>query len=113
MGSLAVHLGLFASSGIAVPKIDYTTILPELIVLGGMLLLLAASALVARPVPTEAYAVATAGIGLASLLASLTLWHDVQKGGAFLSVAKSVDVDGFACFALVLTSAIIIVAALL
>lgn len=101
-------IGLFGT--ISVPQINYTTILPELILLGGMLLLLAASALVSRPIPTEAYGLTTAGIGTASLIASLILWHDVQKGGPFLSVARSIDVDGFACFGLVTVSAIVIVA---
>jgi len=61
---------LLALTRIAVPHINYTTILPELILLGGMLLLLAVSGLVARTIPTEAYATATVGIAIASLIAS-------------------------------------------
>ena len=69
-----------------------------------MLVLLLVSALVARPIPTEAYALATAGIGVTSLIASLILWHDVQAHGPFQAIAKSIDVDGFACFGVVLVS---------
>ena len=103
--------GVLAAATIAVPKVNYTTILPELILLGGMLLLLGVSALVTRPIPTEAYATTTALVGLASLIASLVLWHDVQKGGAFQAIAKSVDVDGFTAFGLVLVSCVVILGA--
>jgi len=98
---------------IAVPHIDYTAILPELILLGGMLILLVVSALVARPIPTEWYAAATVGFAGASLAASLIVWHDVSERGPFLAIAKSIDVDGFAAFALVTLSAVLVVAAML
>jgi NADH-quinone oxidoreductase subunit N len=106
-----VITGVLAAATIAVPKVNYTTILPELILLGGMLLLLGVSALVSRPIPTEAYATTTGLIGLASLIASLVLWHDVQHGGAFQAIARSIDVDGFAAFGLVLVSCIVILGA--
>jgi NADH-quinone oxidoreductase subunit N len=97
---------------ITVPKIDYTTILPELILLGGMLVLLLASALVARPIPTEWYAVLTIGFGSVALAVSLILWHDVTDHGPFLAVAKSIDVDGFAAFSMVLVSGVLIIGAM-
>jgi NADH-quinone oxidoreductase subunit N len=101
---------LLGANGLALPHIDYTTILPELILLGGMLLLLAASAVAPRQLPTQAFASATAGLGIASLIASLVLWHDVQKGGPFTAVAHSLDVDGFSVLVLVLVSCVVIVA---
>jgi NADH-quinone oxidoreductase subunit N len=104
-------ISILAAATIALPHVDYTAILPELILLGGMLLLLGVSALISRPIPTESYALATAGIGTASLIASLVLWHDVSAHGAFQAVARTIDVDGFACFGLVLISCVVIVAA--
>ena len=103
--------GLLAAATIAVPKVNYTTIMPELILLGGMLVLLGISALVTRPIPTEAYATTTALIGLAALISSVVLWHDVQNHGAFQSIARSIDVDGFAVFGLILVSSIVILGA--
>ena len=110
-GLVGAHL--VGANGLSLPHVNYTAILPELIVLGGMLLLLAMASVTPRPLPTQAYATTAAGIGIASLIASLVLWHDVEKGGPFTAVARSVDVDGFSVFVLVLVSCVIIVASLL
>ena len=110
-GVIGAHL--VAASGITIPHIDYTAILPELILLGGMLLLLAAAALSPRPLPTEAYATATVGLGTASLVTSLVLWRDVTDRGPLTTVAHSIDVDGFALFFLVTISCILVVAPML
>jgi NADH-quinone oxidoreductase subunit N len=101
--------GLLAAT-ITVPQINYTTILPELILLGGMLMLLVVSALVPRQIPTEWYATGTIGIAGAALAASLILWRDVTDRGPFLSIARALDIDGFAVFGLVLVSAVLVVA---
>ena len=95
---------------LALPPVDYTTILPELIMLGSMVLLLAASAVVTRTIPTESYATATSSAGVAGLIASLILWHDVQDHGASLAIAHAISVDGFTCFIYVLVSCVMIVA---
>jgi NADH-quinone oxidoreductase subunit N len=105
-------MSLLAAATIALPHVNYTTILPELILLGGMLVILAASALFTRTIPTEAYATATAGLGIASLIASLVLYHDVRAHGGFLAIAGSIDVDGFSVLILVLSSSIVIIAAM-
>ncbi len=102
---------LLAANGLVLPHVNYTAIMPELILLGGMLLLLGISAVTPRQLPTQVYATATAGIGIASLIASLVLWHDVQKGGPFSAVARAVDVDGFATLVLVLCSCVVILGA--
>ena len=106
-------MNLLAAATLALPSVNYTTILPELILLGWMLVLLASSALVTRPIPTEAFAVATSGSGIASLIASLILWHDVQDHGPFTAIAHAIAVDGFYCFVLVLVSCVMIIAPLL
>ncbi len=104
---------LLGAGGIVLPHIDYTAILPELILLGGMLLLLVVAALSPRRLATEFYATATVGIGIASLVASLVLWKDVVSHGPFTAVAKSLDIDGFAVLFLVLVSCVLIVAPML
>ncbi len=95
---------------IILPTINYTAILPELIMLGGMLVLLGLVAVIPRDFSTKTYAGLTQVIGTASLVSSLVLWHDVAAHGAFQAVAQAVDVDGFSVFFLVLVSAILIVA---
>ncbi|HUZ21764.1 MAG TPA: NADH-quinone oxidoreductase subunit N [Acidimicrobiales bacterium] len=106
-GVLAAHL---LGSTLVLPHVNYTVILPELIVLGGMLVMIAAASVTTRHLPTGAFASGTVGIGIASLIASLVLWHDVDKHGPFSAVARSIDVDGFSVFILVLVSVILIVA---
>ncbi len=105
----AVH----ATSGIVLPHIDYGAILPELILLGGVLLLVGISAMTSRQPPTGVYAAATVGIAVGALVASLRLWRHLQQHGAFTTVAHSVDVDGFAVYFLVLVSSVLVVAAIL
>jgi NADH-quinone oxidoreductase subunit N len=106
-------MSLLAVAGtIATPHIDYTAIMPELICIGGALLLLLAGALSVRQIPTGVYTAATLAISVAALVASLVLWHIVQLHGAFAAVAKSLDIDGFSVAFVVLSSCILVVAAL-
>ena len=100
----------FGVTTLHLPHVDYTAILPELIALGGSLVLLAASALSPRRLPHSFYASVTSGIGIASLIASLFLYHDVAAHGAFMAIAHSVNIDGFAVFVLTLASCVLIVA---
>ncbi len=104
---------LFAATQIPLPRIDYTAILPELFLLGGALVLITMAALFTRQPPTSAYATVTIGAGIAALVTSLLLWHDVNSHGAFTTIAHSVNVDGFAVFFLVLVSSVLIVATIL
>jgi NADH-quinone oxidoreductase subunit N len=95
---------------LTLPAINYTAILPELILLGGMLVLLALVALIPKDFASTTYAGLTQLIGSASLVSSLVLWHDVLAHGAFQAVSKIVDVDGFSVFIMVLVSSILMVA---
>ena len=97
---------LFASaSSIAIPHVAYSAILPELILMGGALVLLAVSALVGRRLPIRLFGAASALISLASLGASLWLWHVTsQRGGPGTAIDHAVVVDGFSVFVLVLVS---------
>lgn len=104
---------VLASAGLAIPRIDYTALLPELILLGGVLVLIGVSAMTPRRPPTGVYATMTVAIAAAALVASLRLWRDVQNHGAFTTVAHSVDVDGFAVYFLVLVPCILVVAAII
>jgi NADH-quinone oxidoreductase subunit N len=100
--------GLLAASFVT-PHVNYVAILPELILIGGALVLLVSGQLSFSKVPVAFYSVGSGAIGTAALVASLVLWHDVQARGPFTSIADSVAVDGFAVMFLVLVSCIVIV----
>jgi NADH-quinone oxidoreductase subunit N len=105
-------MSLLSLAVIHTPHIDYTAILPELICLGGALVLLITGALSVRQIPTVVYTAMTVAISVAALVSSLVLWHIVQLHGPFVAVAKSLAIDGFSVAFVVLASCILIVAAL-
>ncbi len=97
---------------IQTPHIDYTAILPELICIGGALVLLLTGALAVRQLPTVVYTAMTVAISVAALVSSLVLWHIVQLHGAFAAIAKSLAIDGFSVAFVLLASCVLVVAAL-
>ncbi len=107
---MSLLAGILAASFVT-PQVNYVAILPELILIGGALMLLVSGQLVFSKVPVAFYSAGTAAISTAALVASLVLWHDVQARGPFTAIANSVAVDGFAIVFLVLVSCILIIAA--
>ena len=101
---------LAAVATFATPHINYVAILPELILIGGALVLLVAGQLVFSKVSTAFYSVGSGAVATAALVASLVLWHDVQARGPFSTIADSVAIDGFSIAFLVLVSCILILA---
>jgi NADH-quinone oxidoreductase subunit N len=86
-------------TALTLPSIHYVAILPELIVLGGALVLLCASALVPRalkPVIGTGLAVA---VGVAAFAVAFWQWHCVAAHGASTTLASAVVLDGFAVVA--------------
>ena len=65
-------------------------ILPELILIGGALVLLVCGQLVFSKVPIAFYSIGSGSVAAAALVASLVLWHDVQARGPFTTIADSV-----------------------
>jgi len=112
--SLPAALSMLSSLGVPVtfvtPHVNYVAILPELILIGGALVLLVSGQLVFAKVPTAFYSVGSGTIAAAALVASLVIWRDVQARGPFTTIADSVAVDGFAIAFLVLVSCILILA---
>ncbi|MGH9181323.1 MAG: NADH-quinone oxidoreductase subunit N, partial [Acidimicrobiales bacterium] len=97
---------------IDVPDVEYSAMSPELILIGGALLLLLVVSLVRRP-PSWLWPLLTVGSGVASMGASLWLWADVRDDGPVRAVAGALVVVGFAGFFMVLISATVILGALL
>jgi NADH-quinone oxidoreductase subunit N len=80
---------------ITVPDIRYLAILPELVLLGGAVLLLAVASLVRRPLRVTVATTGTLVISVAALVTALWQWVDVQNHGAYTTIDKAVVCDGF------------------
>ena len=94
------------------PNVEYSAMLPELILIGGaMFLLLVVS--VVRHRPPWLWTGITLATGAASMAASLVLWFDVRDNGPRRVVADALVVDGFAVFFMVLVSVTVILGTLL
>ncbi len=94
------------------PNVEYSAMLPVLILIGGAMLLLVAVSVV-RHRPPWLWTAVTVATGAATMAASLVLWFDVRDEGARRIVADALVVDGFAVFFMVLVSVTVILGALL
>ncbi len=97
---------------IATPHIRYIAILPEIVLLGGAVLLLAGGSLVERQLRARVATLATAAVSAAALGVSLWQWSDVTNHGAFTAVDHAVVVDGFSALVNVLVSCAMFLTAL-
>jgi len=105
-------MSLFAAvTAIPPVHIDYSAILPELVCIGGALLLLLAGALRVRQIPTVIYTTLTVSISVISLVSSIVLWRTVAVHGPFGAIADSLAIDGFSVAFMILASCILVVAA--
>jgi NADH-quinone oxidoreductase subunit N len=106
--------GLLSAAGsIPRPHIRYEAILPELVMLGGAILLLAVASLVRR---TMRVSVATAGTVLVSGTAlgfAIWQWADQQDHGSFTTVKQAVVVDGLSALVAILVPCAMILTALI
>ncbi|MGH9296860.1 MAG: hypothetical protein ACRDZP_02655, partial [Acidimicrobiales bacterium] len=106
-------IGASAPKSFHIPHIDYTAILPELILIGGALVILSAGALVVRQLPTSVYSALSGLTGVAALVAGIVLWQDVHhRNGPFTAVAHSLAIDGFSTAFVILSACVIIVTSL-
>jgi NADH-quinone oxidoreductase subunit N len=105
------RLPLFVAS-FARPHVLYPAILPELILIGGALLLLVAASLSGRRVPSGVYTGYTVVVSAAAFGASFWLWGDVRHVGSYTAIAGAIAVDGFSALFLVLVSGALMLSAL-
>ena len=97
---------------IATPHIRYEAVLPEIVMLGGAVLLLAVGSLVQRQLRARAATVGTLAISAGALGVSLWQWSDVAGNGAYTAVDHAVVVDGFSALINVLVSCAMFLTAL-
>ncbi len=111
LAAAAVSHSLSAPT-IALPHIRYLGILPELVMIGGAVVLLGGSSLFRRQTRVRVATVATVAISGTALGLALWQWSDVQSHGAYTTVDRAVAVDGFSCFVAVLVTSAMLVSAL-
>jgi NADH-quinone oxidoreductase subunit N len=97
---------------LAIPHIDYFAIWPVLALLGGAVLILAASSLSRRPLDLSA----TTSLAMLSAAVAFTFglvqWFDVRHHGPYTTIAHSVVCDGFSAFFTLTISAAVLVASM-
>ena len=93
--------------------IQYRFILPELILIGGALLILTVSALLAKRSRPGLWPALTALVGIASGASSAWLWHQSQTKHAALIVGNALVFDGFAVLFMMLVSIAVVLGALI
>jgi NADH-quinone oxidoreductase subunit N len=100
-------------SSINLPAIDYGSILPAIILIGGALVLLAVGGVNRKRPLAGTYALFTIVTAGAALWFSFDLWDEVGAGRARTTIADAVIVDGFSVFFMVLVCATVVLGALL
>jgi NADH-quinone oxidoreductase subunit N len=105
-------MNLLAASSLVLPKIAYFSILPEIVLLGGAVLMLAASSVVRRPMDHATATTMTVLTGVASLSLAIVQWVQVQSNGPHVAIDGAVIQDGFSAFIAILVSCAVILAAL-
>ncbi|HUY64758.1 MAG TPA: NADH-quinone oxidoreductase subunit N [Acidimicrobiales bacterium] len=103
---------LAAVAHLLIPKIAYVSILPVLVLLGGAMAILAASALSRRTLSASATTTLTLLTALAALSVSLVQWVDVRHHGPHVAIDGAVVQDGFSALVAVLVSCAVFISAL-
>src|SRR5262245_42607240 len=80
------------AAGLQGPSIDWFSLSPILVLLGGALVLLVVGALTS-PWPKHLYALFTAAIAVAVFVLAIVLWHQVDREGRATLVGRALVVD--------------------
>ena len=92
---------LLAAASVAklrTPHIDYLSILPILIMMGGAVLLVTVSSLFRQVMGVSSATLITVVTAVATLVAALFQWHHVTTHGAQVTIAGAIAYDGFSVF---------------
>jgi NADH-quinone oxidoreductase subunit N len=95
------------------PHINYLSILPILIMMGGAILLMGASSLLRKIFGVGVGTWGTVVISVAALAAAIVQWHDVTTHGASVTIAGAVAYDGFSVFIQIVVSITMLLTALI
>ena len=105
-------LATSAAPTIHVPHVDYLSILPMLIMLGGALALMLVSSLLRRVMNARAGTMMAVAVSLAALVAALFQWDQVATHGPSVTIAGAIAYDGFAVFIQIAVSIAMLLTAL-
>jgi NADH-quinone oxidoreductase subunit N len=99
-------------AAITIPTIDWTALLPILILMGGAIVVMGVAAMTSRPLRVTDSARLAMGFSIAALVCSLVLWHDVTARGGFTTIADALTIDGFSVLFMILISIAVFLTAL-
>ena len=80
------------------PHIDYLSILPILIMMGGAVVLVVVSSLFRKILGVGTGTLVASVTSVAALVAALVQWYEIENHGAKVTIAGSVAYDGFSVF---------------
>jgi NADH-quinone oxidoreductase subunit N len=105
---------LLAATGATIhtPHIDYLSILPILIMMGGAVALVVVSSLFRRILGVGAGTLVASVTSVAALVAALFQWDHIQTHGAQVTIAGAVAYDGFSVFVTVTVAIAMLLSAL-
>jgi NADH-quinone oxidoreductase subunit N len=92
--------------------VEYHTILPELVLIGGALVILIVSSLLRRRSRPGLWVTLTVLVGAGALGSSAWLWNQLDPKHPALAVGNAIAVDGYSVFFMVLISSAVILGAL-
>ncbi|HEY6622484.1 MAG TPA: NADH-quinone oxidoreductase subunit N [Acidimicrobiales bacterium] len=102
-----------ATTAIHTPHINYLSILPILIMMGGAVLLMGASSLLRKVFGVGVGTWGAVAVSVASLVAAIVQWHDVTTHGASVTIAGAIAYDGFSVFIQIVVSITVLLTALI
>jgi NADH-quinone oxidoreductase subunit N len=102
-----------AAPVIHTPHVDYLSILPMLIMMGGALVLMVVSSLFRRVLGVGAGTLAASAVSIAALVAGLVQWDQVATHGAKVTIAGAIAFDGFDVFIQITVSIAMLLTALI
>jgi NADH-quinone oxidoreductase subunit N len=102
-----------SSATIHTPHIDYLSILPILIMMGGAVMLMVVSSLFRKILGVGAGTLVASVTSVAALVAALFQWYEIDWHGAKVTIAGAVAFDGFSVFVTVTVSIAMLLSALI
>jgi len=106
---------VLGATAFSLPHITYLAILPELVLLGGAVLMLAVSSALRRPMDPEVATALALAVTITAVVVSILQWFDVANHGGHghVTIDAAVIEDGFSALVSILVSCAALVSALL
>ncbi len=113
MSSLLLLATSSAGPTIHVPHVDYLSILPMLIMMGGALALMIVSSLFRKVLGVGTGTLVASAASIAALVAALFQWNEVSTHGAQVTIAGAIAFDGFDVFIQIVVAIAMLLTALI